>query len=81
MRDNVLSILGLPIEHGHAENGLSYIRTDQRAANGQLTARAVAGKKIKVSTAMVFIEELSRRVSSAIYADQPNMALASVDRK
>jgi hypothetical protein len=51
------------------------------AANGQLTARAVAGKKIKVSTAMVFIEELSRRVSSAIYADQPNMALASVDRK
>lgn len=32
---------------------------------GPLTAIVVAGKKIKVSAAIVFIDELSRRASSA----------------
>lgn len=47
----------------------------------ELTAIAVAGKNIKVRKATVFIEELSRRVSSAICDDQERVRIFVLDWK
>jgi hypothetical protein len=68
IRDNLLALLGIPIEHLHAEYALmdhdKYMVCFR--GNSELTATQVPGRKISVRTAIVFMEALSRRLSTAI---------------
>jgi hypothetical protein len=74
-RDNLIVLL--PIEHLHAENAL--IGHDKcmvcYGADYELTATKVPGRKIRVRTAMVFMEALSRRLSTAICWDDLAMSV------
>jgi hypothetical protein len=67
-RDDLIALPSLPIEHLHAENTLmdhdKY--TVCYGASYELTATKVPGRKIRVRTAMVFMDALSRRLSTAI---------------